>query len=234
MGIIESAVTFVTDPAKMLVVVVSVLFSIAAILLWKKYNKALFLYAHLFFVISPLSYFALSINCSMSLAEGLLAWCTTLLTKFVIFILPPLMALAFVSGYVLLPRLYRRLSKPLSLKTFKELCKLTGIRAELFLIDKAKPVAFTLRNKIFVSVGMFEILSKKELEAVLLHELYHVQSRSSWNKFSAGFVRLFSPIAWFSASSVEQEERAADSFAVRVQKSEAYLKSAKQKVSGYL
>lgn len=72
MGIIESAVTFVTDPTKMLVVVVSVLLSLAAIILWKKYSKPLLLYAHLFFVISPLFYFALSINCSMSFAQGLL------------------------------------------------------------------------------------------------------------------------------------------------------------------
>ena len=69
MGIIESVATFATDPAKMLVVVVFILLGIAAILMWKRYNKAWLLYVHLFFVLSPLFYFALSINCSLSTAR---------------------------------------------------------------------------------------------------------------------------------------------------------------------
>jgi len=230
MGIFESAITFATDPAKMLVVVVSMLLGMAALLAWKKYNKTWLLYTHLLFVLSPLFYFALSINCSMSMVNGLLSWCTALLAKFVIYGVPPLMAGIFIAGYALLPHAYKRLAKPLSLKSFKELCNITNIKADLFLIDKAKPVAFTLRNKIFISVGMFELLSKKELEAVLLHELYHVKSRASWGKFSSSFVRLFSPIAWFSACSVEKEEHSADAFAVRMQKTSSYVKSAKLKV----
>ncbi len=227
MGILESAVAFATDPGKMLLVVVSLLLGIAAIIAWKKYSKPWMLYAHLMFVLSPLFYFALSINCSFSLVKGLLSWCTALLAKFVIYIVPPLMALSFIGGCLLIPRLYKLIAKPLSLKSFKELCRVTGIRAELYLIDKAKPVAFALGRKVFISVGMFELLSRKELEAVLLHELHHVKSRSSWNKFSAGFARAFSPIAWFSVSSVEHEERAADLFAVKMQKRSAHLKSAK-------
>ncbi len=230
MGILESAVAFATDPGKMLIIVVSMLLGIAAILAWKKYSKPWMLYAHLMLVLSPLFYFALSINCSFSLVKGLLSWCTALFAKFVIYIVPPLMALSFIGGYLLIPRLYKLIAKPLSLKSFKELCVLTGIKAELYLVDKAKPVAFALGKKIFISVGMFELLSKKELEAVLLHELHHVKARSSWNKFSAGFVRMFSPIAWFSVSSVEREEKAADLFSVKMQKNGAYLRSAKRKV----
>ena len=161
----------------------------------------------------------------------LLSFCTAILTKFVIFILPPLMAGTFVAGYALLPYIYRKMAKPLSIRAFKNLCVLTGISAELYLIDKAKPVAFTLGKKVFVSVGMFELLSKKELEAVLLHELYHVKSRASWGKFSTGFVKLFSPIAWFSASSVEREEECADAFAVKIQNTKQFVNSAKKKVS---
>jgi len=227
----ESTVSFVTDPAKMLIVVVSVLLSITALLAWKKYNKPSLLYAHLFFVLSPIFYFALSVNCSLKLVQGLLSWCTALFAKFVLYLLPPLMALSFIAGYIVLPHLYKRIGKPLSLKAFKELCKLTGINADLFLIDRAEPVAFTLGRRVFVSVGMFELLSGKELEAVLLHELHHVKARSSWGKFSSNFVRLFSPVAWFSAGSVEKEECLADAFAVRVQRTSSYLKSAKRKVS---
>ncbi len=228
--ILQSAVQFVADPAKMLVVVVSVLLSIAALLSWKKYNIPALLYSHLFFVLSPIFYFALSINCNLGLVQGLLSWCTALFAKFIIYLLPPLMALSFIAGYVVIPQVYKRLAKPLSLKRFRELCGITKISAELFLVDKAKPVAFTLGNKIFISVGMFELLSRKELEAVLLHELHHVKSRSSWGKFSSNFVKVFSPIAWFSRASVEKEERDADLFAVKVQNTKVYLTSAKKKV----
>ncbi len=230
MSIIESTVAFATDPTKMLIVVVSLLFGVASILLWKKYAKPWMLYAHLLFVLSPLFYFALSINCSLSLVQGLLSWCTALFAKFTLYILPPLMAASFIGGVIVLPRLYHRMSRPLSLRLFSELCRLTGIKAGLFLIDKARPMAFTTGKRIFISVGMFDLLSRKELEAVLLHELHHVKARSSWGKFSARFVRAFSPIAWFSASSVEKEECAADAFAARTQKTGKYLKSAKQKV----
>jgi Zn-dependent protease with chaperone function len=233
MGILESTTLFATDPGKMLIVVVSALLSIGALLAWKKYSKPWMLYAHLVLVLSPLFYFALSINCSMSIVNGLLSFCTALLTKFVIYLLPPIMAVTFIAGYGLLPYIYRKIAKPMSIRNFKELCKLTGIQAELFLVDKAKPVAFTIGKKIFVSVGMFEMLSRKELEAVLLHELYHVKSRASWGKFSASFVRLFSPIAWFSSASVENEECAADAFAIKEQKSGKFIESAKRKV-GYI
>lgn len=229
--IIESAIAFATDPAKMMLVVISIIISAAALLAWKKYSKPALLYAHLLFVIAPLFYFALSINCSMSLMHDMLSWCTGLLAKFILYIMPPLMVLTFFAGYALLPYAYKKLSKPLSVSSFAQLCRQTGIRAELYLIDKAKPVAFTLRNKIFISVGMFELLSRKELEAVLLHELCHISTRASWGKFSSNFVRLFSPIAWFSSHSVEQEEKAADAFAVKVQNTEKFLVSAKKKVS---
>ena len=231
MSVIESSVAFVTDPAKMLIVVVSLLLGISSLLAWKKYSKPWMLYAHLLFVLSPLFYFALSINCSLGLVQGLLSWCTALFAKFVLYIVPPLMAASFIGGYLLLPKLYRACAKPLRSRIFNKLCRLTGISAELFLVDKAKPVAFTLGKMIFVSVGMFEMLSKKELEAVLLHELHHVKTNSSWGKFSAGFVRTFSPIAWFSASSVEREEKSADAFAAQVQKTDKFVDSAKKKVS---
>jgi Zn-dependent protease with chaperone function len=228
--ILQSAVEFLTDPEKMLVVVVSLLLGISALLAWKKLNRPALLYAHLFFVLTPFFYFALSINCSLSLVHGLLSWCTALATKFFIYIVPPLMAVSFIGGWLVLPWLYRRFAGQLSMKLFNDLCRSTGISAELFLLDKAKPVAFSSGESVFVSVGLFESLSKKELEAVLLHELYHVKSRSSWNKFSAGFVRIFSPIAWFSSCAVEAEELAADAFATKMQGTCKYLNSAKGKV----
>lgn len=231
MDILTSVVEFATQPEKILVVVLSVMLSIALLQAWKKYNKPALLYAHLLFLLSPLFYFALSVNCSMGMAQGLIEWCTTMITKFIIYLLPPLIVISFIVGYALLPRLYSRIAKPLPLKSFKALCTSTGIGAQLFLIDKAKPTAFTFGKKIFLSVGMCELLSKRELEAVLLHELYHIHSRASWGKFSVGFVKLFSPIARFSASSVECEEKCADEFAETMQKTSRFINTAKKKVS---
>jgi len=143
------------------------------------------------------------------------------------------MAAVFIGGVVIIPRIYKKSARELSLPLFKKLCKQTGINATLFLIDKAKPVAFTIGTKVFMSVGLSELLSKKELEAVLLHELHHVCARSSWSKFSAIFVRAFSPIAWFSPYSIEHEEQAADAFAVEIQQTDKYVNSAKIKVDSF-
>ena len=233
-GIFENIALFAADQTKMLITVSSVLIAVVLLALWKKYNKSGLLYAHLFFILGPLFFFAFSINCSMSLVDGLLAFCTTVMTKFVLYLLPPIIAGTFIAGHFIIPKLYRRLGKRCSLPLFKELCKQLSIKAELFLIDKAKPIAFAMGKSVFVSVGMFEMLSTKELEAVLLHELSHVKSNSAWHKFSTCFVRAFSPVAWFSSSThVEGDERAADSFAVKIQGTEAFLKSAKEKVDSF-
>src|SRR3989344_447838 len=231
MAFVESAIVFATDPLKMLIVTCSIILGLLSLMFWKNYDKPVLLYTHLLFILSPIFYFALSINCSLSLVNGLLSWCTMLFTKFTIYILPPLMAFSFIAGCVLIPRMYKRASSRIDSKLLKKLCALTGISAGLFVLDRANPVAFSTGKNVFVSVGMFELLSKKEIEAVLLHELHHVRSRSSWSKFSARFVNAFSPVLWFSVFSVEKEEVAADEFASNVQGTSRFLKSAKRKVS---
>ncbi|MBI4146216.1 M48 family metalloprotease [Candidatus Woesearchaeota archaeon] len=202
----------------------------ASLIAWKRYNKPWLLFAHLVFVLSPLFYIALSVNCSMKFVEGLLAWCTFVFAKAILYVLPFALSFALIGGVFILPRAYRFVGKPLDSALFNKLLRKTGIVAELFLINKGVPQAFTLGKRVFVSVGMFDVLSQKELEAVLLHELHHVKSGASWNKFSHGIVRAFSPIAWFSSSSVAREEMAADSFAARVQKTWKFVRCARNKV----
>lgn len=230
---IEGVTLFFADPVNMLVFVGSILISLFLLVLWEKYNRPLLLYLHLVFVLSPLFFFAVSINCSFGMVNGLLELCTMIIAKLMIYLLPPIMACAFIAGYILLPRLYSRRAQPYSSREFNRLCKRVNAGSQLLVLDKAKPIAFTLGKSVFVSVGMFELLSSKELEAVLLHELAHVKARSAWNKFSAGFVRLFSPIAWFSPSTTVREERCADAFAVSVQGTKKFLISAKSKVEAF-
>ena len=228
--ILESTVAFVTNPEKMTFVVLSLLTSVVLLLLWKYTNKTWMLYAHLGFALAPMFYFASSINCSLGFVQSLLGYCTAIITKGILYILPLAMAGAFVAGRFLIPKWYSRQGKLLESKSFLQLCKKTEIAAKLYVLDKAKLVAFAFADKVFVSVGMFETFSRKELEAVMLHELYHVKTHSSWTKFSDSFVHSFSPFASFFSSNVKQEEKKADAFARRVQQTGKYLSSARKKV----
>jgi Zn-dependent protease with chaperone function len=105
---------------------------------------------------------------------------------------------------------------------------------ELYIIDIAKPIAFSfsfIKKRIFISIGMFDILSKKEVNAVLLHELAHIKNKSSLLKFSMFFIKL-SPLAMFSSFNKElnDEEAKADSIILNFQRTNKYLVSAKKKI----
>lgn len=228
---IDAVFAFVASPEKMLAVTSSLVGAILLLLAYRKYEKPALLYAHVFLILSPLFYFALSINCSLSVLKGFLSWCTALFAKFVLFGVPPLLALSIIGGYLVLPRLYRIGARQFRSKEFARLCESTGIRANLFLKKSGIPEAYTIGKDIFVTVGLFDILSKKELEAVLLHELYHVKSGASNRKWGMFIARTFSPVAWFSASSTEREEREADAFAAERQKTARFVKSARTKLS---
>ena len=108
----------------------------------------------------------------------------------------------------------------------------------VYLIDKAKPIAFSItrwKASLFISVGLVDLLTKKELEAVLLHELGHIKHDASKAKLRTTATALFAPVAWFALREKEKnsEERKADEFAVAVQNTEKYLESAKEKVSEF-
>ena len=225
---LETVMNFAGDPAKMLAVTSSIMIAVLLLLAYKRFEKVSLLYAHLVFVLAPLFYFALSINCSFGFAKSLLAWCTLIFAKAVIYLLPVAMASSFVAGYIFIPRLYEAKGNRLNVKWFNQLCVKHGVSASLFVLDKARPLAFTGSKSVFVSVGLFDLLSKKEVEAVVLHELYHVKNNSAWNKFSASFTSWFSPLAMFSGKS--DDERAADTFAAKSQKTWRFVKSAHRKV----
>lgn len=228
---IETFNELLTTPLTAFLVALSFVSAIATFIAWKKYNYTVLLYAHLLFVISPLFVSSIKLNCSMGFINSFLSLCTMVLAKLMMYVLPPVLIATFVTGAIFMPRLYKRNAKLHKSLSFKKLCKKVRIPAQLFVVDNAKPVAFTLSKNVFVSVGMFESLSKKELEAVLLHELAHVKDNSAWTKFSMNFVRLFSPVAWFSNNNcVKREELRADAFAVKMQGTNKFLLSAKKKV----
>jgi Zn-dependent protease with chaperone function len=71
---------------------------------------------------------------------------------------------------------------------------LRGLSAELgceiFLLDTQKIKAFTHRGRIYLSVGLVELLEPKEIKAVAAHELYHVKNTP--NRFMANSLALAS------------------------------------------
>jgi beta-lactamase regulating signal transducer with metallopeptidase domain len=89
---------------------------------------------------------------------------------------------------------------------------------------------------VHISVGMFDLLQRKEHEAVVLHELAHVRQHSSFEKFSTALARVFSPLAHFASVSerVSAEEAAADAFAAKQQGTSRHLAAAQRKVRQFL
>jgi len=114
--------------------------------------------------------------------------------------------------------------------------KLNLKKPDVHIINAAKPTAFALSaitSKIFVSVGLIDLLTKKELEAVLLHELGHIKNRSSSIKFWTLLAQSLSPLAAFSHSHLDQEEVKADQVAVTLQKSNLFIRNAKKRLAEY-
>jgi beta-lactamase regulating signal transducer with metallopeptidase domain len=115
--------------------------------------------------------------------------------------------------------------------------KRLGIKSpKIYLVDKAEPVAFSFSNispRIFITVGLTELLKPKELQAVLLHELGHIKHKSSFLKFTSALLRLFMPLSSFHSlhPELQREEKEADKVAVSIQGTDRYLLSAKEKIN---
>ena len=79
------------------------------------------------------------------------------------------------------------------------------------------------------------LLSKKEIVAVLLHEIAHIKNRTSVFKIASFFTRIVSPLARFTTFSEElsKEESRADDFAFEIQKTYRHINSAKRKIDRY-
>ncbi len=238
MMLLETIVTFFTDPAHLSVLIISWAFALISILYWNEHPKARYLYAHLFFLMVPLLDFAIAVPCQTPFFQGLLTFCSITYTRLVIYTLPVALLFAFVAGSVVAPALYKRFyrAKPLRDERYKKLADDAGIRGVRFwVLDTAKPLAFSFGRNVLISVGMFEHLRRKEQDAVLLHELGHVRQKSSLSKFSTALARFFSPVAHFASlgARINAEEQAADAFAGQMQGTTTHVKAAKRKLNAF-
>lgn len=238
MMLVEAILSFFKDPLHLSVLILSWALALIIFLHWREHPKARFLYAHLFFLLIPLLDFAVAVPCQIPFVQGLLTFCSVVITRTVIFLIPVALMLAVLLGYGAAPVLYKRLYRARQLRDahFQRLADKAAVpKARFWALDTAKPVAFSFGRDVLMSIGMFELLTRKEQEAVLLHELGHVRQQSSASKFSLWLARLFSPLAHFAPMSarISAEETAADCFAIRLQGTARYLDAAKRKLSIY-
>jgi Zn-dependent protease with chaperone function len=235
----EAVSSFFGNPLHLTVLIVSWALALITFLFWQERGSVRWLYSHLFFLFVPLLDFAVAVPCQIPFVQGLLSFCSVVVTRAVIFAVPFALLFAVVLGYHAVPALYKRMYRAKEVRNarFERLAGNSGLKGtRLFVLDTAKPIAFSFRKDVFMSVGMFELLKSKEQDAVLLHELGHVKQKSSLAKFSLSLARWFSPVAHFASvgSRVNSEEKAADRFAVRMQGTARHLKAAKSILNNFI
>ena len=152
----------------------------------------------------------------------------------VLYSIPAAIIGSLVFGYIVMPRIYLAWSRAV---LSRSLAKLLPSEVPVYVADSGKPFAYSyggFRKWIVISQGMVEVLTKKELQAVLLHEYGHLQGNSSLYK-STQWVYSKIPLlhAFLDGRKLEDEEEIrADAFAARTQGTAKYLNSAKRKLEG--
>lgn len=214
--------------------------AIAVALYWKARDGNLeprirvgLLYGHLAALIFPLVLLGFSLSC-----DDPNPGCAVAITQGVLGGIPIAIGLSIFAGMVIVPKLFLigNLQVKGAIEKFaKREAGIIGIpEPTIHAIDSQKPVAFSFFSRtprIFLSVGLMELLTKKEKEVVILHELAHLKRKASWFKVSSWIASVFSPFgaAGF-RSALSAEESFADNYAVARQRTTKFLESAKRKV----
>jgi len=221
------------------ILVFSFIASISFFILFRKTDKIKtktnYLYAHIFFLFSPFIFSALLWKCIMPVFM-----CTP---KLIIYGLSGGSVIGLLTSFLVIPYIYPWATNSIEIKNksmdqfLKNQTKNLKIRKlRLYSVEDITPIAYSITNTkpaIFLSVGLCELLNKKEREAVLLHELYHIKNNSSFWKFSMSNMKMFSPLSSFSSirKSLEKEEKDADLFAIKVSGTDKFLNSARDKIN---
>lgn len=241
----DCALVFFQSPLKLGIVILSVIVALVSLyFIFRKDlsagRKVVFIYLHVFALVFPFVFYAFFSGCS-SFFSG----CSKLLPTIYMLLLTGLVSA--VVGSLAAPLVFihtrsksaREISRGRAADFVRSESKMLGIKTpKIYLFDSAKPIAFSFSNirpVIFISAGMLDLLERKESEAVLLHELMHIKSGTSLLRFSAFFLRLFSPLSMFASfrHELNAEELKADRFAVLRQGTKRHLGSAKDKVESY-
>jgi len=201
-------------------------------------QKLALVYTHITALIFPFALLGLTMACN-TLGFG----CHSVVIGIFLYALPATVLLASVFGFALVPLAYTRSSRASRLSggllSFLErAANAVDTKApRLYSVDNPSPFAFsfsTVRPSIFLSIGLLDILDRKEIEAVVLHELAHIANKDSLLKMPSFLIRL-SPFSFMQGfgSCVSEQEKQADEFAACVQKTGRHLISAKRKIEQY-
>ncbi|MCL5433403.1 MAG: M48 family metalloprotease [Candidatus Marsarchaeota archaeon] len=237
--LINCIILYISSPVYLLILIGIAALAISTFVLLKTgrlstYRVAILGYVHFMALLFPFIFFASTMSC-VQLGE-----CNIISTAgYSLIIVLPIAAVAY---YLFIPYLFkviygaRKIKKGMIYTRLKWLSKSLDLKLpKLFLIDGSTPNAFSVsgfHSSIFLSVGVFEIMNKKEIDAILIHELNHIASASS----------ILKPLAWFAGrlhleylhsilvSVLRNEEHSADHLSCVMQGTSIYLKSAKMKV----
>ncbi|MBI4174699.1 MAG: M48 family metalloprotease [Candidatus Aenigmarchaeota archaeon] len=236
---------FIVDIDKLILTAISLSLAVSFLFAIKKFDlstkaKVGLIYGHLTLLFFPFVLFTTNFACG----AACMPCYTDSALSMVSYSLPSALLLATLAGFVVIPAFYtfssKRQARSSEIISFvKKYSSRLKIKApKIYIIDKAKPIAFSFksfRSAIFVSVGMLDLLNKKEIQAVLLHELAHIKQRSSLLKTSTSILRLFSPLSVLARfhHDTGKEEKEADGFAIRIQGTSRFISSAKRKTGCY-
>ncbi|MBI2670912.1 M48 family metalloprotease [Candidatus Woesearchaeota archaeon] len=239
---IECSKTFFNSPINLTIVILSIAIALISIILLntKKFalkTKQYFIYSHIFFLVFPFIFYLFFNGC-----HSLFPGCNKLRAIILMLILSSI--ITFVIGIVTTPLLFlKKIKKKAALNKNKYLesfvSKISDSlkikKPDIYIIKDDEPYAFSyIKSSIFISSRLLNLLSKKELEAVILHEVYHTKNSSSWFKFSTLFLKV-SPLAAFTSiiDDINREEVNADKFTIFTQKTNRHINKAKLKIRKY-
>ncbi len=236
---------FVIDADKLFLIASSVSLAVITLLALKKFNlstkaKVGLIYGHLIFAFFPFVILTTDAACGIACMP-----CANSLARLVALAFPTTLLFSTAAAFFVIPGFYMFFSRKSETENTHIIRfvrshsrKLRAKMPKIYIIDNAKPVAFSFRSfkpMMFLSAGLVDLLNKKELEAVILHELGHLKRKASVLTMSFSLFRVFSPfslLARFHHDS-DEEELYADKLAVRLQKTGRHLKSAKIKIDEF-
>ena len=236
---------FGLNDARFPLMLVSILLAVFTFFILKKVNLSTksrigIIYTHLSLLFFPVVLYSVNLSCGVMCLP-----CNNDNLLLVAYSLPSTLIASMLAGFVVIPSFYILSNKKREIKNkwVTDFINIYSVKLNIkpprvYAVDKAKPIAFSFRSfrsAVFLSIGLLDILNKKELEAVLLHELAHIKEKSSALKFSYNSLRLFSPISLLARFNYDKsvEESKADNFVAKEQNTERYLNSAKRKMARF-
>lgn len=211
----------------------------------KKFNlstksKVALIYGHIISILFPVILFTTNVLCGTGCMP-----CYNNMYTLVALSLPTTLIIGTVISLFVIPGIYVLYYKKSALENHginkfvgDQSKRLRISKPQIYTINTAEPIAFSFRSfksAIFLSAGLFDILRKKEIEAVILHELGHIKRKSSIFTSSLSILKFFTPFSLLARFHYDsyKEEKYADNFAIRSQKTNKHLNSAKRKLDEF-